>query len=41
MDQSIAKFIRLKNGDHIIAEAFETGDDTCDYITVKIGRAHV
>ena len=34
MDQSIAKFIRLKNGDDIIAEAFETGDDTGDYITV-------
>ena len=33
-NQSIAKFIRLKNGDDIIAEAFETGDDTGDYITV-------
>ena len=33
-NQSIAKFIRLKNGDDIIAEAFETGDSTGDYITV-------
>jgi len=33
-NQSIAKFIRLKTGDDIIAEAFETGDDTGDYITV-------
>lgn len=33
-DQSIAKFIRLRNGDDLIAEAFETGDDTGDYITV-------
>jgi hypothetical protein len=33
-NQSIAKFIRLKTGDDIIAEAFETGDATGDYITV-------
>ena len=33
-NQSIAKFIRLKNGDDIIAEAFETGESTGDYITV-------
>ena len=34
MDNSIAKFIRLKSGDDIVAEAFETSDDTGDYITV-------
>ena len=34
MDNTIAKFIRLKNGDDLIAEAFETSDDTGDYITV-------
>ena len=34
MDNTIAKFIRLKNGDDLIAEAFETTDDTGDYITV-------
>lgn len=33
-DQSIAKFIRLRNGDDLVAEAFETGDDTGEYITV-------
>ncbi len=33
-DQSIAKFIRLRNGDDLVAEAFEVGDDTGDYITV-------
>lgn len=33
-DQSIAKFIRLRNGDDLVAEAFEIGDDTGEYITV-------
>ena len=34
MDNAIAKFIRLKSGDDLVAEAFETGDDSGDYITV-------
>ena len=34
MVNSVAMFIRLRNGDDLVAEAFETGDDTGDYITV-------
>ena len=30
MDNAIAKFIRLKSGDDLVAEAFETGDDSGD-----------
>lgn len=31
---TIAKFIRLKNGDDIVAEAYEYSDDTGDYYTI-------